>query len=82
MVLPLTPFYNVDINDFGHVLHSRFDTGRKLFPFIDSWQPIIDFIQKRFDEYIQQESRVDREYHIVDTRVHCCLYFIPPTGHR
>ncbi|RDD46993.1 Septin-7 [Trichoplax sp. H2] len=45
------------------------------------WQPIIDFIQKRFDEYIQQESRIDREYHIVDTRVHCCLYFIPPTGH-
>lgn len=22
-----------------------------------------------------------RDKHIVDTRIHCCLYFIAPTGH-
>jgi septin 7 len=43
------------------------------------WQPIIDYIDMKYEEYLNQESRVNRKQ-IVDDRVHCCLYFIAP-GH-
>jgi len=46
----------------------------------DSWKPIVDDIDSRFDAYLEQERRVNRQK-IVDNRVHCCLYFIQPTGH-
>ncbi|KAH7104265.1 Septin-domain-containing protein, partial [Auriculariales sp. MPI-PUGE-AT-0066] len=45
-----------------------------------SWKPILDNIEARFDEYLEQESRVNRQK-VVDNRVHACLYFIQPTGH-
>lgn len=45
------------------------------------WQPIIDYIDNKYEEYLNAESRVVRKSHIVDNRVHCCLYFITPTGH-
>jgi septin 7 len=47
-----------------------------------SWQPIIDYIDAKYEEYLNAESRVIRKTHIIDNRVHCCLYFITPTGHR
>lgn len=34
----------------------------------------------RYEEYLNAESRVNRKP-ISDTRVHCCLYFIAPSGH-
>lgn len=46
----------------------------------ESWKPIVDDIESRFDAYLEQESRVNRQK-IVDNRVHACLYFIQPTGH-
>ncbi|KAI9461828.1 Septin-domain-containing protein [Boletus coccyginus] len=46
----------------------------------DSWRPILDNIESRFDSYLEQENRVNRQK-IVDNRVHACLYFIQPTGH-
>ncbi|KAF8527875.1 cell division control/GTP binding protein [Hysterangium stoloniferum] len=46
----------------------------------DSWKPIVEDIESRFDAYLEQESRVNRQK-IVDNRVHACLYFIQPTGH-
>ncbi|CAF4593713.1 unnamed protein product, partial [Rotaria sp. Silwood2] len=46
-----------------------------------SWQPIIDYIDSKYEEYLNAESRVIRKTHIVDNRIHCCLYFITPTGH-
>lgn len=46
----------------------------------DSWRPILENIEARFDAYLEQENRVNRKK-IVDTRVHACIYFIPPTGH-
>jgi len=46
----------------------------------DCWVPIIDYIQEQFEEYLEQETRVDRG-EIVDRRVHACLYFIAPRGH-
>ncbi|XP_048738030.2 septin-7-like isoform X1 [Ostrea edulis] len=44
------------------------------------WQPVIDFIDSKYDEYLNAESRVVRSP-TPDTRVHACLYFIAPTGH-
>lgn len=46
----------------------------------DSWRPILDNIESRFDAYLEQENRVNRK-NVVDTRVHACIYFIAPTGH-
>ncbi|TPP65199.1 Septin [Fasciola gigantica] len=46
------------------------------------WQPIIDYIDARFDDYIWGESRVTRGTQTVaDQRVHALIYFIAPTGH-
>ena len=47
-----------------------------------SWQPIIDYIDSKYEEYLNAESRVIRKPHIIDNRIHTCLYFITPTGHR
>ncbi|CAH1778562.1 unnamed protein product [Owenia fusiformis] len=44
------------------------------------WQPVIDFIDANYDEYLNSESRVNRKTN-PDSRVHCCLYFIAPNGH-
>lgn len=44
------------------------------------WQPVIDYIDLKYEEYLNQESRVNRKQ-IIDDRVHCCLYFISP-GHN
>ncbi|KAJ3196940.1 hypothetical protein HK101_006989 [Irineochytrium annulatum] len=46
----------------------------------ESWKPILDNIEARYDAFLDQENRVNRKK-IVDTRVHACLYFIAPTGH-
>jgi len=46
----------------------------------DSWKPIADYVEKQFEQYYQDETGLDR-HNIKDTRVHCCLYFIPPYGH-
>jgi septin 7 len=46
----------------------------------DSWKPIVENIEARFDSYLEQENRVNRQK-VVDNRIHACLYFIQPTGH-
>jgi len=46
----------------------------------DGWKPILDNIEARFDSYLEQENRVNRNK-TVDNRIHACLYFIEPTGH-
>lgn len=46
----------------------------------DSWRPIIENIETRFDNYLDAENKVNR-MNIVDNRVHACVYFIQPTGH-
>ncbi|KAL7410003.1 putative cell division control protein CDC3 [Mrakia frigida] len=46
----------------------------------DSWKPIVDNIEARFDAYLEQENRVNR-VKLVDNRIHACIYFIQPTGH-
>lgn len=49
-------------------------------PPFSSWKPIVENIEARFDAYLEQENRVNRQK-LVDNRVHACLYFIQPTGH-
>ncbi|CAO3667075.1 unnamed protein product [Rhizopus stolonifer] len=46
----------------------------------ESWKPILDNIEARFDAYLEQENRVNRR-RMVDNRIHACIYFIAPTGH-
>ncbi|XP_055708605.1 septin-7 isoform X15 [Phlebotomus papatasi] len=44
------------------------------------WVPVIDFVESKYEEYLTAESRVHRKA-MSDSRVHCCLYFIAPSGH-
>ncbi|XP_015780230.1 PREDICTED: septin-7-like [Acropora digitifera] len=46
----------------------------------DCWNPVIEYIDSQFEEYLNAESKVYRTP-FPDDRVHCCLYFIAPTGH-
>lgn len=46
-----------------------------------SWKPIVENIESRFDNYLEQENRVNRNK-LQDNRVHACIYFVQPTGHR
>ena len=45
-----------------------------------SWQAVTNYIDQQYETYLQDESGLNRR-HIVDNRVHCCLYFICPHGH-
>jgi septin 7 len=50
---------------------------------------VLDYVEARYEEYLNQESRVTRlpptspagQAPPVDGRIHCCLYFIAPSGH-
>lgn len=44
------------------------------------WVPIIEYVESKYEEYLNSEMRVTRKMS-QDQRVHCCLYFIRPTGH-
>ncbi|KAL3856595.1 hypothetical protein ACJMK2_011330 [Sinanodonta woodiana] len=46
----------------------------------ESWLPVVHYIDRQFEQYYKAESGVNRK-NIIDTRVHCCLYFISPYGH-
>lgn len=46
----------------------------------ESWQPILENIEQRFDAYLEAENKVSRA-NIIDSRIHACLFFIEPTGH-
>ena len=47
---------------------------------LSSWQPVIDYCNEKYDQYLRDESGLNRR-NIEDHRVHCCLYFINPLGH-
>jgi cell division control protein 12 len=46
----------------------------------NGWQPLAKFIDDQHETQLKQESRPVRDRQS-DSRVHACLYFIPPTGH-
>ncbi|EDV22039.1 uncharacterized protein TRIADDRAFT_50746 [Trichoplax adhaerens] len=43
------------------------------------WDNIVKFIDEQYEKYLSDESGLNRR-NITDQRVHCCLYFISPTG--
>ncbi|XP_054634069.1 neuronal-specific septin-3 isoform X1 [Dunckerocampus dactyliophorus] len=45
------------------------------------WEPISKYINEQYDKFLKEEVNITRKKRIPDTRVHCCLYFISPTGH-
>ncbi|CAE6391970.1 unnamed protein product [Rhizoctonia solani] len=46
------------------------------------WDPIIKYIKDQHSAYLRKELTAMRDRHIQDTRIHCCLFFINPTGHQ
>lgn len=60
-----------------------FSVSSNLFPLcrICSWEPISKFINEQYEKFLKEEVNITRKKRIPDTRVHCCLYFISPTGH-
>jgi septin 3/9/12 len=38
-------------------------------------------IKDQHSAYLRKELTALRDKHIPDTRIHCCLFFINPTGH-
>lgn len=49
--------------------------------FRPSWEPIEKYINEQYEKFLKEEVNIARKKRIPDTRVHCCLYFISPTGH-
>ena len=45
------------------------------------WEPILEFVNDQYEHYLNEEVAVVRKSVIPDTRIHCCVYFLPPTGH-
>jgi septin 3/9/12 len=45
------------------------------------WDPIVKYIKDQHSVYLRKELTAQREKHLPDTRVHCVLFFIQPTGH-
>jgi len=47
----------------------------------ECWLPIVQYINSQYEKYMSDEISIKRSKSIPDTRVHCCVYFIPPSGH-
>ncbi|EJT49545.1 septin ring protein [Trichosporon asahii var. asahii CBS 2479] len=45
------------------------------------WDPIAKYIKDQHSAYLRKELTAMRERFIPDTRIHCCVFFINPTGH-
>uniref|UniRef100_UPI003AAE6E66 uncharacterized protein septin12 isoform X1 n=1 Tax=Centroberyx gerrardi TaxID=166262 RepID=UPI003AAE6E66 len=45
------------------------------------WEPIVKYVNEQYEKYLKEELHVNRKRKIPDTRVHCCIYFLPATGH-
>lgn len=45
------------------------------------WDPILRYIKDQHSQYLRKELTAQRERYLSDTRVHCVLFFIQPTGH-
>ncbi|CAL8270529.1 unnamed protein product [Lota lota] len=45
------------------------------------WEPIVKHINEQYEKYLKEELHVNRKRKIPDTRIHCCVYFLPASGH-
>lgn len=43
------------------------------------WEPLVKYIKEQHSQYLRRELTAQRERYINDSRVHCVLYFIPPS---
>lgn len=59
----------VDTPGYGDAIDNR-----------ECYKPILDYIDAQFEQYLHDESGLNRR-NISDHRVHCCFYFISPYGH-
>lgn len=48
---------------------------------ISSFQEIVGYLERQYDDILAEESRIKRNPRFRDNRVHALLYFIAPTGH-
>uniref|UniRef100_T1IYA6 Septin n=1 Tax=Strigamia maritima TaxID=126957 RepID=T1IYA6_STRMM len=79
------------INTVGHVIEEKGMTLRLTITdtpgFGDNvnndkcWIPIVEYIEAQYEKYLIEEQCIIRKKIIPDSRIHCCLYFIAPTGH-
>ncbi|XP_076608256.1 neuronal-specific septin-3 isoform X2 [Chaetodon auriga] len=46
------------------------------------WDPIVKYVNEQYEKYLREELHVNRKRRIPDSRIHCCIYFLPATGHR
>ncbi|XP_013880329.1 uncharacterized protein LOC106529447 [Austrofundulus limnaeus] len=46
------------------------------------WEPIVKYVNEQYEKYLREELKINRKRRIPDSRVHCCIYFLPATGHR
>lgn len=44
------------------------------------FEPLVEYIDKQFDAFLQNEEKVKRDLNFPDPRVHLCLYMLCPTG--
>ena len=49
-------------------------------PFAHSWVPVVEEVDKRFAQYEQADSQLQR-HTVPDSRVHACFYLLPPCAH-
>ncbi|KAJ3713203.1 GTP binding protein [Lentinula raphanica] len=47
-----------------------------------AFQEIVNYLERQYDDILAEQSRIKRDPRFRDNRVHCLLYFIPPTGHH
>jgi septin 3/9/12 len=45
------------------------------------WDPIVKYIKDQHSAYLRKELTAQRDRYLQDTRIHCCLFFISPSGH-
>ncbi|KAI8929820.1 Septin-domain-containing protein [Entophlyctis helioformis] len=45
-----------------------------------NFEPIINYVESQYDNYLSAEKSQEKRQNIPDTRVHALLYFLPPTG--
>ncbi|KAI3381514.1 hypothetical protein SNEBB_011057 [Seison nebaliae] len=65
----------IDTPGFGDALDNRM-----------CWKPILEYIDHQYEEYYKSEMNIssvtDLNEMRDDKRIHSCIYFISPTGHR
>lgn len=62
-------------------LHLALATLANFARVIGSFQEIVGYLERQYDDILAEESRIKRNPRFRDNRVHALLYFIPPTGH-